>query len=115
MAKPSRAPTTNFNVTATVGTDGVLRLSGDIVNDIIEVNPRENAFVTIADDVDWYLYASVNGEGGAAASCWERTRGSATNTFIEVASESFCIVYGVSKTSAKLVTHGPVITIKPKG
>lgn len=116
MAKPNRAPTTNFNVTALVDeASGVIRLSGDIVGDIIEVNPGENGAVTIADDPNWFLYAAVNSSSGAAAGCWGRTSSAATNTFELVTSESHCIVYAVSRTSAKLVTHGPVITIKPKG
>jgi hypothetical protein len=111
---PKPRPTTNFNVTATI-VDGVMRLSGDIAGDIIEVNPGENGLVTIADDREWYLFASVNSNTGAAAGCWSRTATGATNLFVNVASESHCIVYAVSQTSAKLVTHGPVITIKPKG
>ena len=113
---PKPRPTTNYNVTAFVDdASGVIRLSGDIVSDIIDVNPGENATVTIADDPNWYLYAAVNSSSGSAAGCWGRTSSAATNTFNNVDAPSFCIVYAVSKTSAKLVTHGPVITIKPKG
>jgi hypothetical protein len=114
MPKPRPVPTTNYNITTLVS-DGVIRLSGAIVNDILEVTAGENAAVTIADDPNWFFYAATNSSSGGAAGCWGRTSSAATNTFNNVSSESFCIVYAVSRTSAKLVTHGPVITIKPKG
>jgi hypothetical protein len=115
MPKPDRTPTTNFNVTALVS-DGVIRLSGDIVSDTILVNPGENAVVTIADTTDWILYAAVNSSDGSAAGCWNRlATGATSNTFTQVSSPSFCIVYAVARTSAQVVTYGPVITIKPKG
>src|SRR5688572_7969067 len=111
---PKPRPATPFNVSALVS-DGVIRLSGDIIGDIIEVNPGEDAAVTIADTPDWFLYAAVTSNSGAAGGCWGRSSSGATNTFDDVLSESFCIVYAVARTSAKLVTYGPVITIKPKG
>jgi hypothetical protein len=111
---PKPRPPTPFNVTATV-LDGVIRLSGDIIADIIEVNRGEDAAVTINDDADWFLYAAVTSNTGAAGGCWGRAIRGTTNTFEDVASESFCIVYAVSRASAKVVTYGPVITIKPKG
>lgn len=115
MSTADRTPTTNFNVTAFVS-DGVIRLSGDIVADTIEVNRGENAVVTIADTADWILYAAVNSSTGASAGCWTRlATGGATYTFNAVTSPSYCIVYAVARTSAQVVTYGPVITIKPKG
>jgi hypothetical protein len=115
MPKPPTTPTTNFNVTALVS-DGVIRLSGDIVADTIEVNSGENAVVTIADTPEWLLYAAVNSSTGAAAGCWSRVAtGGTRNTFSAVTTSSFCIVYAVARTSAQVVTYGPVITIKPKG
>jgi len=113
MPKPRPVPTTNFNITAFVA-DGTIRLTGDIVNDIIEVNPGENANVTILDTADNVLYASVNSTSGVPG-CWGRASSGSNNTFNAVTSESFCIVYAVSRSSAKAVTYGPVITIKPKG
>jgi hypothetical protein len=114
MPKPRPVTTTiNYNVTALV-VDGVIRLSGDIVNDIIDVTPGATATVTIADTADWILYAAVNSTSGVPG-CWGRVSSGSTNTFNAVTSESFCIVYAVSRTSAKTVTYGPVITIKPKG
>jgi ethanolamine utilization microcompartment shell protein EutL len=114
---PKPRPATNYNITALVdAASGVIRLSGDIIADnVIEVTRGENAAVTITDDPNWFLYAAVNSSSGGAASCWGRTSSAATKTFQAVEAESFCIVYAVSRTSAKLVTHGPVITIKPKG
>jgi hypothetical protein len=115
MPKPDRTPTHNFNVTALVS-DGVIRLSGDIVSDTIAVPPGENAVVTITDTADWILYAAVNSSTGASAGCWTRlATGATTYTFNAVTSPSFCIVYAVARTSAQVVTYGPVITIKPKG
>jgi hypothetical protein len=111
---PKPRPTTAFTITALVS-DGVIRLSGDIIADIIEVNPGESAFVTIADTADHVFYAAVTSSAGDGGGCWSRTRGGTTNTFSEVTSESFCVVYAVSRASAKAVTYGPVITIKPKG
>ncbi len=110
---PTTTATTNFNITALVA-DGTIRLSGDIVGDIIEVNPGDNAVVTIADTADWVLYAAVNSTAGVPG-CWARASSGTTNTFKTVASDSFCIVYAVARASAKSVTYGPVITIKPKG
>lgn len=115
MPTADRTPTTNFNVTAFVS-DGVIRLSGDIVANTIEVNSGENAVVTIADTADWILYAAVNSSTGASAGCWTRlATGGTTYTFNAVTSPSYCIVYAVARTSAQVVTYGPVITIKPKG
>lgn len=115
MGKSSRTPTTNFNITALVS-DGVIRLTGDIVADTIEVNRGESAVVSIADTADWILYAAVNSSTGAAAGCWSRVAtGGTSNTFEAVTSPSFCIVYAVARTTAQAVTYGPVITIKPKG
>jgi hypothetical protein len=115
MPKPDRTPTTNFNVTALVS-DGVIRLSGDIVADTIAVNPGENAAVTIADTADWILNAAVNSSTGASAGCWTRlATGGTSNTFSQVDAPSYCIVYAVAKTSPAVITYGPVITIKPKG
>jgi hypothetical protein len=114
MPKPG-LPTTTFNITASVA-DGVIRLSGDIAADIIEVNSGENADVTITDTADWILYAAVNSSKGDAAGCWSRVAtGATTNTFTAVKSASYCVVYAVSRTNAQAVTYGPVITIKPKG
>jgi hypothetical protein len=115
MPKPDRTPTTNFNVTALVS-DGVIRLSGDIVADAIEVNSGENAAVTIADTADWILNAAVNSSTGASGGCWTRLATGGTNqTFSQVVAPTYCIVYAVSKTAADVITYGPVITIKPKG
>jgi hypothetical protein len=111
---PKPRPTTAYTVSATV-VDGVIRLTGDILNNTIEVTPGESAHVSITDTSDWFLYAAVTSNSGTAGGCWGRTRGSATNLFSEVTSESHCIVYAVSRASAAAVTYGPVITIKPKG
>jgi hypothetical protein len=115
MPKPDRTPTTNYNITATVS-GGVIALSGDIVDNAISVVTGENAAVTIADTADWVLYAATNSSTGAAGGCWGRsTAGGTTNTFPAVNSLSYAIVYAVARTSAQVVTYGPVITIKPKG
>ena len=115
MPKPRPVPTTNFNITALVdAASGTIRLSGDIVGDTIEVNAGESAAVTITDTAGEILNASVNSTTGVPG-CWGRASSGSTQTFNAVTSESFCIVYAVSRSSAKAVTYGPVITIKPKG
>jgi hypothetical protein len=111
---PKPRPTTTYTITALVA-DGTIRLSGDILNDIIEVNPGEDAEINILDTADNVLYAAVTSSTGASGGCWTRESSGVTNTFRAVTSESFCITYAVSRSSAKGVSYGPVITIKPKG
>ena len=103
---PKPRPATNYNVTALVdAASGVIRLSGDIIADnVIEVTRGENAAVTITDDPNWFLDAAVNSSSGGAASCWGRESSGATKTFEAVDTESFCIVYAVSRTSASSST-----------
>lgn len=110
---PKPRPTTEFNISALV-VDGTIRLSGDIVSDIIEVNPGENAIINLADTADFVLCAATTSTTGAPG-CWGRTSSASTTTFNSVSTESFAIVYAVSRASAKSVTYGPIITVKPKG
>jgi hypothetical protein len=114
VPKTTRGTTYDYNITAEI-ISGTMRLSGDIVNDTIEVPRGDNGRVTIADTTDWYLYASTNSAGGVAG-CWGRSAvGGALETFSNVQADAYAIVYAVAKTGPGTVAYGPVITIKPKG
>ena len=118
---PTGAPTDDgslnrYVVRATV-IDDTIRLSGDIVDDTIEVPRGEDAIIKIKDTDEYYLYAVEVPTNGGRSRCWGRnlTRRLTRRMFEDVHDLTHNFIYAVEKSARGKIVYGPVVVVKPKG
>ena len=111
-----RGARNRYVVKATVIED-TIRLSGDLVDDTIEVPRGEDARVTLHDTDEHYLYAVEVSHNGGRARSWRRQimRTLSRQSFEAVDEDIQNIVYAVEKAARKKIVYGPVVVVKPKG